>query len=340
MGDLSSSSKHLSETMSVSKDELERVLNEIQSQAEMDVRERKDEERRQRRERGEDDPEEEPEEEEPPPSANMLELYEKLLASVEIDVARLRIVLEAAEAKEREREWMSNMLTGDLDDSKIVDGVAGERRIYRKRGEPEKKLGLQQKLPKRIVFAVDVSASMSRMNAWDGRLDRMASAMIMLMETLSDPSVSHKFDFCIVGHSGVEHELLLVNFGSPPRSRDERARVIEKMYAHARSASTGDKSLQAAEAATKRVSEEVADDHLVFLLSDANLGRYNVSPAQLASALQSDASVTGHAIFVAEESAAAWLAKEMPPGRGHAALNAADLVKALKEAFESSVVVG
>jgi hypothetical protein len=160
------------------------------------------------------------------------------------------------------------------------------------------------------------------------------------METLADPNVTHKFDYCIVGHSGVAHEFPLVHFGSPPRSRDERARVIEKMYVHARSASTGDKSLQAAEAATRSVAKEVADDHLVFLLSDANLGRYDVSPAQLAAALQSDPSVTGHAIFVAEESAAAWLAKEMPPGRGHAALNAADLVKALKEAFESSVVVG
>ena len=40
------------------------------------------------------------------------------------------------------------------------------------------------------------------MNNWDGRLDRMASAVIMLMETLSDPQFSHKFDFSIVGHSG------------------------------------------------------------------------------------------------------------------------------------------
>ena len=45
-------------------------------------------------------------------------------------------------------------------------------------------------------------------------------------------------------------------------------------YVHARSAASGDRSLQAAVAATKKVAEEVADDHLVFLLSDANLGRY------------------------------------------------------------------
>lgn len=66
--------------------------------------------------------------------------------------------------------------------------------------------------------------------------------------------------------------------------------------------------------------------------------RYNISPASLASALQSDPSVTGHAIFVAEPGAAEWLAAEMPPGRGYAALDAASLVVTLKQAFENSVV--
>jgi len=148
------------------------------------------------------------------------------------------------------------------------------------------------------------------MNNWDNRLDRMASAVIMLMETLSDSNVSHKFDYCIIGHSGVIHDLMLVDFGQPPNDRESRARVIEQMYIHARSAGSGDRSLQASIAATKLVAEEIADDHLVFLLSDANLGRYNISPSSLASALQSDPSVTGHAIFIAEPSAADWLAAE------------------------------
>ena len=54
---------------------------------------------------------------------------------------------------------------------------------------------------------------MSRMNNWDGRLDRMASAVIMLMETLSDPNITHKFEYCLMGHSGVAHEFMLVDFG-------------------------------------------------------------------------------------------------------------------------------
>ena len=129
------------------------------------------------------------------------------------DISKLRVVLESAEAKEKEREWLKNQLSGDLDDAKIVDGASGENRIYRKRGKPDTKLGLTQKLPKRIVFAIDISASMSRMNNWDGRLDRMASAVIMLMETLSDPNITHKFEYCLMGHSGVAHEFMLVDFG-------------------------------------------------------------------------------------------------------------------------------
>ena len=283
----------------------------------------------------------------PPPSPAVIEMYGRLYDSVEEDIVRLGVVLEGAEAKERERVWLRNQLVGDLDDNKIVDGASGERRIYRRRGEPEKKHGAQQRKPKRLVFAVDVSASMARMNNWDGRLDRMCAAVVMLTEALSDPRFSHKFEYAIIGHSGAVHNLPLVEIGNPPTDRDARARVIESMYIHARSASSGDQSLQAAVEATSKVrgggsegGEAVADadDYLVFLLSDANLGRYNVSPQSLCAALQSDEEVAGHAIFVAEPSAAEWLAAEMPPGRGFCAMDAAGLVKTLKEAFEAAVL--
>jgi hypothetical protein len=123
------------------------------------------------------------------PAPGSLELYGRLLESVSSDVSKLRVVLEGAEAKEKERAWLKNQLSGDLDENKIVDGVSGEKRVFRKRGEPERKLGVAQRRPKRVVFAVDCSASMARMNGWDGRLDRMASGVVMLMEALSDPQV-------------------------------------------------------------------------------------------------------------------------------------------------------
>lgn len=144
----------------------------------------------------------------------------------------------------------------------------------------------------------------------------------------------------MIGHSGASPTLdLIPSFDQPPRTANAKALVIEHMYRHARSAPTGDTSLQSALKATELASQDqTADDRLVFLLSDANLGRYGIHPSSISAALQSDPSVTGHAIFVAEPSAAEWLAAEMPPGRGFSALDASSLVKTLKQAFESAVL--
>jgi MoxR-like ATPase len=263
------------------------------------------------------------------------EHYNRLLDQVKQEITQMRVVLESAEAKENEREWLSQQLQGDLDDNRLVDSVTGERRVYRKRGTPEKKHGLYQGSPKRLVFAIDLSASMARMNNWDGRLDRMVQASILMMEALS--GFGHKFDYAIVGHSGVGPDIPLVEFGKPPATPEERLEVVNKMYLHARGATTGDSSLLAAQLAVKAVTKEKGDDYLVFLFSDANLGRYGISPAHLTEALTNRKSVQGHAIFLAEESAAAWLAKEMPWGRGFVAMELAALPKILKAAFENAV---
>ena len=84
---------------------------------------------------------------------------------------------------------------------RLVDGVAGETTIFRRRGEPAVQSGHQQRKPvsvcwrrgalcderrghlwpqKRLVFAVDVSASMARGNGWDQRLDRMVETVAMV----------------------------------------------------------------------------------------------------------------------------------------------------------------
>ena len=46
-------------------------------------------------------------------------------------------------------EWLGNQNHGELDDMKLVDGVTGETLIYRRRGEPDKQLGLHQQKPVR-----------------------------------------------------------------------------------------------------------------------------------------------------------------------------------------------
>ena len=50
------------------------------------------------------------------------------------EVAQLRIMFEGMEAKEKERQWLKNQQTGDLDDNRLVDGATGERNVYKRRG--------------------------------------------------------------------------------------------------------------------------------------------------------------------------------------------------------------
>lgn len=49
---------------------------------------------------------------------------------------------------------------GELDEMRIVDGIAGARNIYRRRGEAEE-AGGDQLLPKRIKFVMDCSGTLA-----------------------------------------------------------------------------------------------------------------------------------------------------------------------------------
>ncbi len=55
-------------------------------------------------------------------------------------------------------------------------------------------------LQKRMRFVFDLSQSMTRGNSWDGRLDRMAQAAVLIMESLA--GFEHKFHYSIYGQSG------------------------------------------------------------------------------------------------------------------------------------------
>ena len=46
-------------------------------------------------------------------------------------------VLLLLQAKGKERQWLRNKTQGDLDDSKLIEGLTGEKAIYKHRGEQE-----------------------------------------------------------------------------------------------------------------------------------------------------------------------------------------------------------
>ena len=53
--------------------------------------------------------------------------YEGLVVPIKGDIGNLRNGLMSVEGKKKERTWLRNQKVGELDDSKLVDGVAGER---------------------------------------------------------------------------------------------------------------------------------------------------------------------------------------------------------------------
>ena len=67
--------------------------------------------------------------------------------------------------------------------------------------------------------------------------------------------------------------------------------VIRNMIEHAATCRSGDTTLVAGEDAIEAVVAEPADDYFVFLVSDANLQGYGVSPEQLSTSLTSNAKV-------------------------------------------------
>lgn len=69
----------------------------------------------------------------------------------------------------KEREWLKHQTFGELDDSKLVDGMTGERNVYKRRGEADPPPGAPQPKPTKLDFVFDVSGSMYRFNGEVGR---------------------------------------------------------------------------------------------------------------------------------------------------------------------------
>eukprot|EP00013_Stygamoeba_regulata_P010591 CAMPEP_0177670638 /NCGR_PEP_ID=MMETSP0447-20121125/24206_1 /TAXON_ID=0 /ORGANISM="Stygamoeba regulata, Strain BSH-02190019" /LENGTH=144 /DNA_ID=CAMNT_0019177835 /DNA_START=25 /DNA_END=459 /DNA_ORIENTATION=- len=126
----------------------------------------------------------------------------------------------------------------------------------------------------------------------------------------------------MVGHSGDSACIPLIGYNEPPKNRMERYRVLERIVAHTQFCMSGDHTLEAIEDAVEEVTSVEGDEHFVFVLSDANLRRYGISPAHLAQAMKRNPKVKVHAIFIAslgEQSRV--LEKNLPPGAAFTCLD-------------------
>lgn len=89
-------------------------------------------------------------------------VYDAFSMPVRKQVQQLRIILSSLQAKSKERLWQRHQTAGELDDAKLIEGITGERNIYRKRSDQQPELGQAQQKPKRLKLVVDVSGSMYR----------------------------------------------------------------------------------------------------------------------------------------------------------------------------------
>ncbi|XP_030747712.1 von Willebrand factor A domain-containing protein 8 [Sitophilus oryzae] len=265
-------------------------------------------------------------------------VYMEFSGPVQRQVQSLRVILSNLQAKNKERHWFSHQTSGELDDVKLIDGLLGEKTIYRKRSEKEPEIGAPQIKPKYFRVVVDVSGSMYRFNGYDGRLDRELEAVVLVLEAFEGFQDKIKYD--IIGHSGEEYNHVFVSRDNPPKNNKERLEVIRKMHAHSQFCWSGDNTLESTKWAVTTLAEEDCDEAIVVVLSDANLQRYGIAPSKLNEALTAKTNVSSYAVFIGSlGDQAERLIQKLPQGRAFICSDTKELPQILKQIFSSSVNV-
>ena len=143
--------------------------------------------------------------------------------------------------------------------------------------------------------------------------------MVLFME--SAEKVPDRIQYSIYGHSGTSSRHILADDSSKLTNVTERWDLLQRMRTIAQSSATGDNTLRAIRDSIEelRLLENV-DDRILIAFSDANMGPYDVSSEALKEVLQFGSSggnnripVQVFLVFIAEEHAAKWLKKCLPP---------------------------
>lgn len=243
------------------------------------------------------------------------DIYNRFRGRVQNQVRQLKTIIDEFSKRSKERVWLRNQSSGELDDAKIVDGMTGEKLVFKRRGissssaidssgnQPESVL-------KRIDVVMDVSGSMYRFNGQDQRLERVLETALMVMESIGAGNdskggdVDEVLQYSLSGHSGDSSYIPYVQYGEVPRNESERFMILQRMIAHSQFCSSGDHTLEAIEGAVKRVVNSISDSdansqRFVIVVSDANFKRYGISTRQLSSAMKKDPRVKVHLILIA-----------------------------------------
>ena len=218
------------------------------------------------------------------------QLYDKYASRIKREVALLRNIIESLPSSKNERVWLRNQSEGDLDENKLIEGLTGEKSVYKRRATPENEDDRddQEDKPRLLSLVVDVSASMARFNSVDARLERELEALLMVMETLANQGDQKRVIYEIYGHSGESDQLEFVRSDAPPKNAKERLDLLQSMQAHTMFCMAGDSTISAIGKAVERMKKRHADttaEKFIVLLSDANLSRYGIAASKLADAM-------------------------------------------------------
>ncbi|RQM30312.1 hypothetical protein B5M09_012657, partial [Aphanomyces astaci] len=120
---------------------------------------------------------------------------------------QLRDLFHNVEQLADERGWLKHQSSGEWDDAKLVDGLSGDRNVFKRRGRDPFASSALLPLPKKLLFV----------------MDRMLETTLMLMESLA--GFDAKFEYAIMGHSGDAAAIPFVEFGQPPHTKKDRLKV-------------------------------------------------------------------------------------------------------------------
>ena len=263
-------------------------------------------------------------------------LYQQYLSKVRQQIAALKGTLTNMETKGSERSWLKHQSTGELDDSKLVDSISGDKNVFVRRGEAEREAGAPGSESKLMRLLVDVSGSMYRFNSIDGRMERSMEAVLMVLEAFK--GFEDKVQLEVTGHSGDDSRVEFVSRNTVPGNENERLLVLKRMLAHSQFCWSGDNTLEATERAVKELSRQEGEQQYLVVLSDANFNRYGINAREYGDILLSDPRVNAFVIFIGSLGDQALRLKErLPAGKAYVCMDTKDIPDILKQIFAASL---
>ncbi|KAG2007119.1 hypothetical protein CC2G_014837 [Coprinopsis cinerea AmutBmut pab1-1] len=108
------------------------------------------------------------------------------------------------------------------------------------------------------------------------------------------------------------------------------------MYMIPQYAFAGDFTVEAIRKGVDEVAKFDADDWFVIAITDANFGRYQITPEEITQAMNSNPKVNTALICIGEGAEATWIPKRLP-GKGFRVANTGDIPTVLRSILSTMV---